>query len=99
MKKLLEELTLKEQMQVEKVNYGGDYKFTDDQFNEFIDQQKEFGVDQIEIELIDECLHIEVPDLKSQVYFFEDLIAKGEYIGPRASVSPLASLFYKGGDE
>jgi len=70
----LEDLTLKQLTSVEECIYNSDYVFTDDQFRAFIDQQLEFGLDPIELELQEEVVYI-----YDTIYYFEDLIAKGEY--------------------
>ena len=71
----LEDLTLKQLLAVERCVYNTDYEFTDDQFKSFVDNQVEFGLDPIELELQEEVVYI-----YDRVYFFDELIQKGEYI-------------------
>ena len=71
----LENLTLKQLLDVEACIYNTDYEFTDTQFREFVDQQLEFGIDPIELELQEEVVYI-----YDVIYFFDDLIEKGDYI-------------------
>ena len=71
----LKYLTLGNIMDVEKCIYNSDFEFTDAQFRTFVDQQLEFGVDPIELELQEEIVFI-----YDVIYYFEDLIAKGEYV-------------------
>lgn len=70
----LENLTLKQLLDVERCVYNTDYEFTDDQFKSFIDNQVEFGLDPIDLELQEEVVYI-----YDRVYFFDDLIDKGEF--------------------
>ena len=70
----LEDLTLKQLLAVERCVYNTDYEFTDDQFKSFVDNQVEFGLDPIELELQEEVVYI-----YDRVYFFDDLIDKGEF--------------------
>lgn len=71
----LQDLNIGQLLDIEKCIYNSDYEFTDDQFRAFVDNQVEFGLDPIELELQDEVVYI-----YEQVYFFEDLIDKGDYI-------------------
>ena len=71
----LENLTLKQLLDVERCIYNTDYEFTDDQFRAFVDQQIEFGIDPIELEIQEEVVYI-----YDRVYFFDDLIDKGDYV-------------------
>ena len=71
----LENLTLRRLLDVERCIYNTDYEFTDDQFRAFVDQQIEFGIDPIDLELQDEVVYI-----YERVYFFDDLIEKGDYV-------------------
>ena len=70
----LENLTLKQLLNVERCVYNTDYEFTDDQFKSFVDNQVEFGLDPIDLELQEEVVYI-----YDRVYFFDDLIDKGEF--------------------
>ena len=70
----LENLTLKQLLNVERCVYNTDYEFTDDQFRAFVDNQVEFGLDPIDLELQEEVVYI-----YDRVYFFDDLIDKGEF--------------------
>jgi len=71
----LENLTLKQLLEVEKCIYNHDYEFTDDQFRAFVENQLEFGLDPIELEPQGEVVYI-----YDRVYFFDDLIDKGDYV-------------------
>lgn len=71
----LNDLTLGMLLEVEKCVYNSDYEFTDDQFRAFVDNQVEFGLDPIELEMQDEVVYI-----YERVYFFDDLIEKGDYV-------------------
>ena len=70
----LENLTLKQLLNVERCVYNTDYEFTDDQFRAFVDNQVEFGLDPIDLELQEEVVYI-----YDRVYFFDDLIDKGDF--------------------
>jgi len=70
----LEDLTLKQLLAVERCVYNTDYEFTDDQFKSFVDNQVEFGLDPIELELQEEVVYI-----YDRVYFFDNLIDKGDF--------------------
>ena len=70
----LENLTLKQLLNVERCVYNTDYEFTDDQFKSFVDNQVEFGLDPIDLELQEEVVYI-----YDRVYFFDDLIDKGDF--------------------
>jgi hypothetical protein len=71
----LSDLTLGQLMEVEKCIYNSDFEFTDYQFRAFVDNQLEFGLDPIELELQEEVVYI-----YDTIYYFEDLIDKGDYI-------------------
>ena len=71
----LSDLTLGQLLEVETCIYNSDFEFTDDQFRAFVDNQLEFGLDPIELELQEEVVYI-----YEQVYYFEDLIVKGDYV-------------------
>ena len=71
----LEDLTLKQLTDIEQCIYNSDYEFTDDQFRAFVEQQLEFGIDTIELELQEEIVYI-----YDTIYYFEDLVAKGDYV-------------------
>ena len=70
----LENLTLKQLLDVERCVYNTDYEFTDDQFKSFVDNQVEFGLDPIDLELQEEVVYI-----YDRVYFFDNLIDKGDF--------------------
>jgi len=72
----LSDLNLGQLLDIEKCVYNSDYEFTDEQFRAFVDQQLEFGLDPIELELQDEVVYI-----YDTIYFFENLIANGDCIG------------------
>ena len=72
----LENLTLKQLLDVERCVYNTDYKFTDDQFRAFVENQLEFiEIDNIELKIQDEEVYI-VDD----VLYFNNLIEQGEYL-------------------
>lgn len=71
----LNQLTLEQLTNVERCVYNSDYGFTDDQFKDFINEQIEWGLDPIELELQEEIVYI-----YDEIYFFESLIKEGEYI-------------------
>lgn len=71
---MLEDLTLGQLMQIERCIYNSEFEFKDFQFREFIEQQLEFGIDPIEIELREEIIVI-----NEVIYFFENLIAECDY--------------------
>jgi len=71
----LQDLTLKQLTDIEQCIYNSDYEFTDDQFRAFVDNQLEFGLDPIELELQDEVVYI-----YDTIYFFESLIVNGDYV-------------------
>lgn len=72
----LEELNLAQLTSIEKCVYNSDFVFTDEQFRDFVDQQIEFGLDPVELELQEEIVYI-----YDEIYFFENLISQGEHIG------------------
>jgi len=71
----LGQLTLEQLTNIERCVYNSDYEFTDDQFRSFIDQQLEFGLDPIQLELQDEVVYI-----YEEIYFFQALIEEGECV-------------------
>ena len=72
----LEDLTLKQLLDVERCVYNTDYEFTDDQFRAFVENQLEFiEIDNIELKIQDEEVYI-VDD----VLYFNNLIEQGEYL-------------------
>ena len=72
----LENLTLKQLLNVERCVYNTDYEFTDDQFRAFVENQLEFiEIDNIELKIQDEEVYI-VDD----VLYFNNLIEQGEYL-------------------
>jgi hypothetical protein len=68
-------LTLGMLLEVERCVYNSDYEFTDTQFRAFVENQLEFGIDPIELEIQEEVVYI-----YDRVYFFDDLIEKGDYV-------------------
>ena len=72
----LNDLTLGQLLDIEKCIYNSDFEFTDEQFRAFVDNQLEFGLDPIELELQDEVVYI-----YDTIYYFENLIANGDYVG------------------
>jgi hypothetical protein len=71
----LEDLTLKQLTEIEQCIYNSEYEFTDSQFREFVENQLEFGLDLIQLEIQEEIIYI-----YETIYFFEDLISKGDYV-------------------
>ena len=72
----LEDLTLKQLTEIETLIYNSDYEFDEVQFRAFVENQLEFGLDPISIEVQDEMVYI-----YETIYFFEELISKGDYVG------------------
>ena len=72
----LENLTLKQLLDVERCVYNTDFEFTDSQFREYIAAQIETNeIEQVELELQEEVVYI-----YDSITFFYDLIQKGECI-------------------